>query len=169
MAGERDQTKWVGIRPTDPAVNIPVTESSPLTQIKVEPLVAGTEFKTLTKKRSPAVADLQAIEAIVSEYFTDDIAGGRFDISFSACPAGKIWVIQSITSYASAAWGNTNIYLRVGAEYHAVAGPILANWFGTWNGTILLQEDDWLLSENRGAVNGNTYHVSMRGYQIALY
>lgn len=64
MAGENDQCKWVGVRPTNPPENIPVTESdpvtsmdvteqSPLTSIKVEPKLAGTTFKTV--EQSPLV------------------------------------------------------------------------------------------------------------------
>jgi len=169
MAGENDQCKWVGIRPTNPAENIPVTESTPLTSILVSPLAAGTEFKTLTKKRTPAISDIQAIEDVISEYETDDVTGGRFDHSFTACPAGKLWVIQAVSSYCGAAWGNTNIYIRNGTEYHAVASPTVANLFAYWNGTLILEEDEFILLENRVAVNGNTYHVSMRGYQIDLY
>lgn len=37
MAGEGDQTKWVGIRPVNPAENIPVTESDPITEIDINP------------------------------------------------------------------------------------------------------------------------------------
>lgn len=87
MGVDHDETKWVGVRPTDPAIAIPVTESAPLTsilvspllpgttfktieqtpitQIKVEPLAADTVFKTATEKRSPATADLQAIHSCI--------------------------------------------------------------------------------------------------------
>jgi len=44
MAKEPDQTRWVGIRPTDPAENIPVTESAPLTAIQVEPKPGSANF-----------------------------------------------------------------------------------------------------------------------------
>jgi len=44
MAKEGDQTKWVGIRPTDPSENIPVTESAPLTSIEVEPAAGSANF-----------------------------------------------------------------------------------------------------------------------------
>jgi len=50
---ENDQSKWVGIRPVNPAENIPVTESAPLTSIKVSPLLAGTLFNTETQKKNP--------------------------------------------------------------------------------------------------------------------
>lgn len=42
MSPENDQTRWIGIRPTDPSEDIPVT----------------------TKKILPAIADLQAIKGI---------------------------------------------------------------------------------------------------------
>jgi len=51
MAKEPDQTRWVGIRPTDPAENIPVTESAPLTAIQVEPNQAATNFRLQSQRR----------------------------------------------------------------------------------------------------------------------
>lgn len=39
---EDDQTRWIGVRPTNPPENIPVTESAPLTSILIEP-VAGCD------------------------------------------------------------------------------------------------------------------------------
>ena len=42
---EDDQVKWVGIRPTNPPENIPVTESSPLTSIQVEPKPGAADLK----------------------------------------------------------------------------------------------------------------------------
>ncbi len=169
MAGERDQTKWVGIRPTDPAVNIPVTESSPLTQIKVEPLVAGTEFKTLTQKRSPALADVSAFGGIVSQYQTGTVAGGRFDLTFGAVPAGVIWKLTSITAMCSIAFGTCEIRLYHGAEIHIIATPNVIALTAVWGGELYIEEDDYILIENRGATNGATYHVSIRGYKIDLY
>ena len=65
MAGENDQTKWRGIRPTNPAENIPVTESAPLTDILVAPSAGSPEFLTRTRKRAPAIADLQAVEDVI--------------------------------------------------------------------------------------------------------
>ena len=44
MAKEPDQTRWVGIRPTDPSENIPVTESAPLSSIEVEPKPGSANF-----------------------------------------------------------------------------------------------------------------------------
>jgi len=169
MAGENDQCKWVGIRPTNPAENIPVTESTPLTSILVSPLAAGTEFKTLTEKRSPAISDVQAISGIVSQYETDDVAGGRFDITFGAVPAGEIWKITSITAYASILWGTTEIRLMNGAEVHIIATPNPVGFCAVWGGELYMEEDEYLLLENRAATNGATYHVSVRGYKIDLY
>jgi len=41
---EGDLTRWVGIRPTNPSENIPVTESAPLTSIEVEPTAGSANF-----------------------------------------------------------------------------------------------------------------------------
>ena len=123
----------------------------------------------MTQKRSPAISDVQAIEAIVSQYATGIVAGGRFDITFAAVPAGKLWVLTAISSYASAAFTSMDIRMNHAGELHITASPPIINWVGYWNGWLMIAEDDYFKIENRGAFNGSTYHVSIRGYQIALY
>lgn len=133
MAGEGDQTKWVGIRPTNPAENIPTTESSPITQVKVEPVDAATRFKTieqspltdilvapsagspqfetLTKKRSPAVADKQALSGFVrfQEIINNVGSTPQYDHVLYTVPSGKMFQLELITAYSWQA-GPTNIY-----------------------------------------------------------
>jgi len=99
MAKEPDQTRWVGIRPTDPSENIPVTESAPLTDILVSPLAAGTEFKTLTKKRSPATADAAAIGAMVAISAQMVAVAGNNFFEFATVPANKIWKILAMNAF----------------------------------------------------------------------
>jgi len=213
MAGENDETKWVGVRPTDPAEtipveeqsplttlpvspalgydpwpveeqspltsieveptagsgNFPVTESAPLTDILVAPSAGSPEFLTLTKKRTPAIADLQAMEALVTVYETGVVAAGRFDHSFAAVTAGKIWVITQLGAYCGTTWGNSNFYIRRGADWHAIASPAVTNLFSCWNGKLLLDASDYILMENRSATNGANYHLSLRGYQVDIY
>jgi len=117
MAGEGDQTKWVGVRPTNPAENLGVTESSPLASIKVEPKTAGTvfktaeqapltdilvapsagdpEFKTLTQKRSPAICDMQAPHSFVRINLTATNVGvGNYAWNIYTVPADYVFVTE---------------------------------------------------------------------------
>jgi len=55
MAKEPDQTRWVGIRPTDPAENIPVVEQAPLTSIQVEPKPGSADFPVTLGAEVPHV------------------------------------------------------------------------------------------------------------------
>jgi hypothetical protein len=55
--GENNQTKWVGVRPTNPAETIPVEEQSPLEIIEVEPAVGSDPF--------PVTLDGEVVHVIV--------------------------------------------------------------------------------------------------------
>lgn len=153
--GEDNQSKWVGIRPTNPPENIPVTESSPLTEIDINPAAgmgnipvtesspltnilvapaaAGTEFKTLTKKRSPAVADLQAVSAFVRKYEAiTDVGGTGYAHQFYIVPTGKILLLSYIQAQCNQAdptdvqftvWSTPTHYVWYAASY-AGAGTI---------------------------------------------
>lgn len=122
MAKEPDQTRWVGVRPTDPAENIPVTESSPvtevdvnpaagcdnfpvtesapLTDIQVAPSAGNPQFETVTQKRAPAVADLQAIESFVRIYqYRADVGAPDYNHDIYTVPAGKIFLLNYIYAF----------------------------------------------------------------------
>jgi len=104
MAKEPDQTRWVGIRPTDPSENIPVTESAPLASIKVSPLVAGTLFNTETQKRTPAVCDLQAPESFVRiSDLQFNVGPPNYDQDVYTVPAGKVFKIEMLSAYCAQA------------------------------------------------------------------
>ena len=92
---ENDQSKWVGIRPVNPAENIPVTESAPLTSIKVSPLVAGTLFNTETQKRVPALGDLSALGGVVRELKTDQNVGApNYTQLVYTVPADRMFYLE---------------------------------------------------------------------------
>jgi len=97
MAKESDQTRWVGVRPTDPSENIPVTESNPLTSIGVYPFPILSEFKTLTRKRNPAIGDLQAVTGFVR--FTEmknNVGAPFYNHELYTVPAGKMFKLEFI-------------------------------------------------------------------------
>ncbi len=75
MAGEGDQTKWVGIRPTDPAENIPV----------------------LTQKKGPAVGDLQAPSLFLRFQATiPNVGVNPYSHVLYTVPAGKMLMLNFI-------------------------------------------------------------------------
>lgn len=150
---EGDQTKWVGVRPTNPAENIPTTESNPLTEININPapgmdalpvtesapltdiLVApsagGPLFLTETEKRAPAIGDLQAVSGFVrfQEIVNNVGSTPQYDHVLYTVPSGKMFVLELISAYSWQA-GPTNIYfvLKKGADiyiwYRAAYGGI---------------------------------------------
>jgi len=123
---ENDQTKWRGIRPVNPAENIPVTESTPLTSIEVEPtagsadfpvkesapltsikvspLLAGTLFNTETQKRTPAAADLQAFHSFIRIQDTKlNVGAPNYNHDVYTVPAGYIFVQQFLDAFCAQA------------------------------------------------------------------
>jgi len=184
MAGEGDETKWVGIRPTNPAEIIPVgevspvtsmdvTEQVPLTQIKVEPLAAGTEFKTLTEKRSPAIADLGAIKGqwIEGQSWSQS---GAADVtkSSSVVPAGEIWICKLIaTSQLSGTTSHIYHILDQGADdfyLNGVLAPTARNFLFT-KSDIILVEDDYIKVVFGSLSNGAYTTWTVAGIKIGLY
>lgn len=152
---EDDQSKWVGVRPTNPAENIPVTESAPLTDILVAPSAGAPEFLTRTEKRLPAIADLQAIESFVRVYDRDvNVGAPNYNQDAYTVPAGKIFYQNMIVAWCEQAdptvieiqvrSGITN-YLYYSAPYgaanerHLFVSPLILNegeicrvrWTGT--------------------------------------
>jgi len=151
MAKEPDQTRWVGIRPTDPSEDIPTT----------------------TKKQAPAIADLQAIKEI---YYYQESAWG-IDCSVEGTfhhenvVADEIWVITNIFML-----NRTTICDKVVRTVIAVTGrdietfySIPAGVYTTWHGQIIITPGDhiqtlWQL----GGANDNL-RVDIHGYKIGVY
>lgn len=193
---EPNQAKWRGIRPTDPAENIPVTESTPLTEIgikpvdppenipvtesaplteiKVQPLAAGTEFKTKTKKRAPATADLQAYESQVMWYDSYNAPGaGNYNRDTDTVPAGKIWYILTFNGMnTSGASGTIGLYVYTGATLNArlefAINPMQNTLIWARNPVILV-EDQFLRVRYTGIAGGDALASTVAGYQVDLY
>ena len=153
MAGENDQTKWVGVRPTNPAENLAVTESAPLTSIGVEPKTAGTifktseqtpltdilvapsagspEFLTSTKKRLPAIADLQAPSGLVRVYeIKSNVGIGLYNHDIYTVPADKLFNLSFIQGVCAQAdpTGIQFILRRGVTNYFWYNVPYLGAW-----------------------------------------
>lgn len=173
MAKEPDQTRWVGIRPTDPSENIPVTESDPLTDILVAPSAGDPEFLTLTKKRAPAISDLQAIKDNIGNHVT--AAGQDCSVSKSlgsgTVEAADIWVITNMVIYNEVSMcdmimkANTHGVVRVIKQFCAYE----KNCYGVWTGLLVLIVGDslsfeWLL----GGATDDIFAL-WQGYKIGVY
>jgi len=151
MSPEPDQTKWRGIRPTDPPEDIPTT----------------------TRKLAPAIADLQAISVVHTELL--EVPGQNTTVSWGVStlevPAGEIWVVEHITLMNSTSMCDMIIRVRRGAVYYFLHGwySIPAGIYKEWKGHIVLQAGErmrvyWLLG---GAAD--TCNFYMRGYEIGVY
>lgn len=104
MAGENDQTKWRGIRPTNPAENIPVTESAPITEIDVNPAAGCDDFPVSTVKVLPAIADLQAVSGFVRIYDVDlNVGAPNYMQDAYTVPVGKIFVQEYLMAMCAQA------------------------------------------------------------------
>jgi len=76
MAGEGDETKWVGVRPTNPAEQIPVD----------------------TRKQSPAVGDLQAPSAFMRfQANIMNVGATTYDHILYTVPADKMLMLNFIS------------------------------------------------------------------------
>lgn len=160
MAGESDQTKWVGVRPTDPAVVIPVTESAPLTNI-------------LTQKKAPAIADMQAIDAVLQFYDVQVLgAAGDYSVSTGVVPANKIWVATFINSST-----NDDACLMMQRVYEDAALKLVVNRVTStiaWQvllttGYVVLTAGQKLEFRYLTSIADRMIGSGMCGWQIALY
>jgi len=106
MSPENDQTRWIGVRPTNPPEIIPTAEQA-------HPTVYPT------RKSTPAITDLQAAEEIIRVDGSIVVAGGNEYYNVYTVPAGKIYQLQNICGcYTSVAGLNIFFYVKVGAVYH---------------------------------------------------
>jgi len=173
MALEPDECKWVGIRPTDPSENIPVTESAPLTDILVAPSAGNPQFQTLTKKRSPAIADISAIELFRQMYFTyTAVADADYTKVSPAVPAGKIYVITYIMSFSDDAGKAMSHYIETGGAGNAWINRILAPAVEeplVSSGNIVLDEGQRLGMKVFNLLTGKKFNCGYTGYQISKY
>ena len=194
MAGENDQTRWIGIRPTNPAENIPVTESAPLssievepkagcgnfpvtestplTSIKVSPLAVGTEFKTSTVKRSPAIADAGSIEAMVAENKQLVAGAGNIFLDVATVPAGKIWKILAMNAFCST--GNpTSIRFYIQPDvirFYFSQQAYGVAWDHTpWDGEQWANAGDKIGCLWLGCVVNDVLSNTLIGYQVDKY
>lgn len=135
MAGENDQTKWVGIQPINPPVNIPVTESAPLTWIAVEPKRDSTVFKTATQKRTPAIGDLQAPSGLVRfDETINNVGADPYEHEIYTVPPGKMFMLNYISCMIFQATA-VRVFFSLssgGVEYQWFFGNIAAP-FGSLN------------------------------------
>ncbi|GAI07230.1 unnamed protein product, partial [marine sediment metagenome] len=90
----------IDVNPAPGCDNFPVTESAPLTDILVAPSAGDPEFLTLTKKRAPAIADLQAITGFVRKYeYKFNVGAPTFFHDIYEVPVGRIFRLEFISAH----------------------------------------------------------------------
>jgi len=100
MAKEPDQTKWVGIRPTDPSEDIPTT----------------------TRKLAPAIGDLQAVREDLSKHITIAAQDCTVEktLDSAVVPAGQIWVITHLAILNETSMCDMSILYKVSDDRREV-------------------------------------------------
>jgi len=194
MAREPDQTRWRGIRPTDPPENIPVTESAPLTSIEVEPLpgcdnfpvaeqfplteidvnpAAGCDdFPTTTRKIAPAVSDLQAITEALSEMVDGTLVCTVVgSLSSSVVPAGEIWIIKSVAACNFTTHCDIVIQAEIGVDptYLTYKPGMPATTWHTEQVDIILEEGQNILYSFTFGGASDLCVATLTGYIISVY
>ena len=151
MAKEPDQTKWRGIRPTDPSEDIPTT----------------------TKKLAPSIGDLQAIIGNLAVGVSGDNKNCTISYLLSGGfpPVGEIWVI---TDYMLK--NNTSLCDMLVRVYVDGAGAPQRHFNSyepgegaSWQGIIVLENPDYI--QFRWLKGGATDDVEAGylGYKIGVY
>lgn len=151
MSPENDQTRWIGVRPTNPP----------------------EEFLTTTEKRDPAISDLQAVK----DNYTYRQNFGPMNCvvsssnSLAVVPADEFWVltnvsVRNITSLCDMQF-RTNLGGNI-REFKTFYSIPAGEWVD-WNGHIYLSPTDrlqvqWILG---GAADNAT--VTASGYIIGVY
>lgn len=147
---ENDQTKWRGIRPTNPPENIPTT----------------------TIKLPPAIADLAAISDSINDAKS---ATGNATISYTmmmtAVPPGELWIVKAL-----AAINNTSM-CDITAKYLAPAGScFVASEPSIPSGLYLLKTLDLVMEPTACIVvyfklggAADVMAATITGHKVALY
>ena len=150
MAKESDQTRWRGIRPTDPAEDIPTT----------------------TKKLAPAIADLQAPQSIVRASVVNTAVAGNNLVTVYTVPAGKLFQMQCNQCLCdSAAPVNIVMHVDVAGEAFYFATP---PYGGAWDIVLitipmLLNEGEIIKHNWIACTIGDTLWDKVMGYLIDKY
>jgi len=151
MAKEPDQTRWVGIRPTDPSEDIPTT----------------------TKKILPAIADLQAVKDNIGDHFKAINQNCTVSQSLGSdlIPPGVIWVITNMVIFNEDSMCDMIIQALINGDTRSIKqfNSYEPNIYGDWNGMLTLKEDDrliftWLLGGATDDLTG-----MWNGYKIGEY
>jgi hypothetical protein len=151
MAKEPDQTKWVGIRPTDPSEDIP----------------------TISKKLAPAIGDLQAVKERCGQ------SGSAIGIDCSVngwitlpqVTAGEIWVVTNMTATNKTSLCDIIFRPRIGDDWREIKSiySVEPGLEVSWNGLLVFIRPDYIRCHFEfGGANDNIYLYTI-GYKIGIY
>jgi len=162
MSPENDQTKWRGIRPTNPPENIPIA-----------PGAGDPEFYTRTRKRAPAIGDLQAIidVQVIYEEHTCIGAGDKYRNMYTV-GANEFAVMTHMIAQCSTATPTYIFpYLLRGGVY-----SYLFRWTYTvanvrlfFDKTFVARTDDIFGWRYTAAGNGNILRSNYIGYTVPKF
>ena len=182
----RAATVWIPIR-IDPLGNsvtvspetagtiFKVSEQSPLAQIKVEPLAAGTEFKTLTEKRSPSVADMQAVKRMERLYVNETKTATPHNWDATTVNADEILIVNMVYATYSGVTvtsisANVRINMPPWVSFPFAYWPHTAGWeVHTWFGALPVNEGEVIRITWMGGGAGGTVIGALLGFIVPKY
>lgn len=173
MAGEPDQTKWVGIRPTDPPEPIPVAVVFDPVSIQVEPKPGMDPLPVLTQKKAPAVSDLQAIKSNTSGGISEAAQNIVVSRSFSSgnVGAGDIWIIENMIMWDNVSMCDMEMKARIGGVTRILASfqSYDKDCVAEWNGHLVLEEGDRLNFKWLKGGGVDNLFANWHGYITGVY
>lgn len=149
--GQKNQVYWRGIQNVDPHETVLID----------------------TKKYTPAIADLQAIEAQVVETVSENgVSAGNNTLAGTAVPSGKMQVITSICAInLSSIITYTEIQIFDGSGAYTidlVLAPAALQGVDV-RGHFILDAGDKIRAIFSGCVDGDNIRLWINGYQIDKY
>lgn len=148
---ENDQTRWIGIRPVNPAENIPTT----------------------SKKLTPAIADLQAIKGIYQAYQIEisKNCSVEYTCNLPSVDAGEIWVVTNASIKNVVSLCDLVVCAR-----QAAITTALYTYFSVepknemvWNGQCFLEEGDNIKFVVKLGGVSDSLVIYANGYKIGVY
>lgn len=151
MAKEPDQTKWVGVRPTDPSEDIPTT----------------------TIKALPAIGDLQAIKERYGHRITQNFKNCTVSWTYAGdtVPAGEIWVITTATIRNETSLCDLYFRLTINGNICRIKTwySVPPDHFVNWNGFCVLKNPDSISFQCMLGGASDTIQLAVVGYKVGEY
>jgi len=170
---ENDQTRWIGIRPTNPPETIPVSMAAATPCQPVEPCAANNPFNVITKKLTPAISDLSAIEEVYKWEHYDTGYTGDINLDTGAVPAGKLWFMTYAMCLIDNGTLNRMYHIIVdGATEYYVNGLVPVGEgvpLVTTYGIVMEEGEKFRFRFMTVDIVARRLIAAMRAYQVSIY